>query len=635
MQNPLTTPAGPSALPTAPAWWTHAVIARVAAGVAIVIGVLVLVGWTLDVAQLRMLGPAGSASVNPVTAACIGAIGAVMWMLARDEDWKTPAYGLAIVVSVIGVARLYGIATGESIGVDELLFGDGLLQTGDGRTNRMSLNSAVNITLLGLALLLQLRRSRAASAVAQMIAVVVLFTAQAAVIAHAYKSGWFESVGAFNRMALPAAVGFAALAIAVLTISSGEGLIGLILSEGPGGRLARALLPGAFLVPAVLGWLLIYSRRATLLDPDLAETLFVLATILTFVGMVTWIASQLQQSHQERLRQAQALSESETRFRLIAENSSDVICLYDTAGRIIYASPSCERVFGFLPDEMTRMTPFATVHQQDIERLVRHFNQLLRGDPVASIQVRMLHKTGRHLWLEMMWRAVTDDAGQAVQLQVSSRDITESKQNERRLEEAQRKLRQQQEKLQDVNNRLAELASLDALTQLRNRRGFEERLEDEIRRSRRHGYPLSLMLLDIDHFKLFNDTFGHPRGDEVLRNVGRCIRRSVRATDVAARYGGEEFAVILPNTDRSGAVVAAEHLRAAIEEATWVDRQITASIGVATYSNEVNSADALLDHADRALYQSKQAGRNRVTQSEVRAERREPATRAVETDRRS
>jgi PAS domain S-box-containing protein len=89
-------------------------------------------------------------------------------------------------------------------------------------------------------------------------------------------------------------------------------------------------------------------------------------------------------------------------------------------------------VLGFLHEEMPRMAPFATVHPQDLDRLQRHFGQLLRGEPVASIQVRMLHKTGRHLWLEMMWRAVVNDAGQVVQLQVSSRDITDSKQNERR-----------------------------------------------------------------------------------------------------------------------------------------------------------------------------------------------------------
>ena len=206
-----------------------------------------------------------------------------------------------------------------------------------------------------------------------------------------------------------------------------------------------------------------------------------------------------------------------------------------------------------------------------------------------------------------------DESGAVVQLQVSSRDITDSKQYERKLEDAQRKLRLQQGMLQDANSKLSELASVDGLTGLRNRRAFEERIEDETRRWRRHGSDVSLVLLDIDHFKPYNDTFGHPKGDEVLRSVGRLLRRSLRATDFAARYGGEEFAIILPNTDAPGSLVVAEQLRRAIETATWEDRSITASIGVATLGGAITNAEELVDHADRALYRSKQEGRNRVT----------------------
>ncbi len=600
------------------AWWSNpGVIARGAIAFAIAIGVLTLVGWLVGVPELRALGPADRAAINPTSAACFIALGSALWLLAREEVRRSReiARALALLVFVVGMARLYGLVSGDAFGADLLLFGDAMSHTADGRDNRMSLNSAINFVLLGGAILLQMRRSRFASILAQIMSVLVLFSAQAALIAHAYQSGWFESVGMFNRMALPTAVAFAALGIAVMTLSSGDGLIAIILSESPGGSLARTLLPAGVLVPAVLGWLLIFGRRGSLIDPDLADTLFVLSTILIFVAIVAWIATQLHESHLERLRTEQALRESESRFRLIAENGSDVVSLYDVTGRIVYISPSCERVLGFLPEEMPRMAPFATVHPQDLDRLQRHFNQLVRGEPVASIQVRMMHKTGRHLWLDMMWRAVLDDAGQVVRLQVSSRDITDSKQNERRLEEAQRKLRQQQDMLQDVNSKLSELASLDGLTQLRNRRAFEERLADEERRWRRHGGELSLVLLDIDHFKSFNDTYGHPKGDEVLRNVGRLLKRSLRSADFAARYGGEEFAVILPNTDNAGAMVVAEQLRRLIETATWDDRPITASIGVASMSEEVGTGEALVDFADRALYRSKQAGRNRVTQA--------------------
>lgn len=599
------------------AWWSNPdIVARGAIAIALVIGVLTLVGWLVDVPELRALGPADRAAMNPMTAACLVALGSAMWFMAHDEIRRGPevAGALAALVLVIGATRLYGLATGDSPGTDQWLFGTAMSETADGRENRMSFNSALNFFLLGGALLLQLRRSRFASALAQIIAVLVLFSAQAALTAHAYQSGWFESIGSFNRMALPTAVGFAALGIAVITLSSSDGLIAIVLSEGPGGSLARTLLPAGFLVPTVLGWLLIFGRRGSLIDPDLADTLFVLATILVFVAIVALVATQLHESHLERLKTEGALRDSEVRFRLIAENGSDVVSLYAPDGRLVYISPSCERVLGFLPEEMPRMAPFATVHPQDVDRLHRHFNQLLRGEPVASIQVRMLHKTGRHLWLEMMWRAVLDTAGQVVQLQVSSRDITDSKQNERRLEDAQRKLRQQQDMLQDVNSKLSELATLDALTQLRNRRAFEERLEDETRRWRRHGSDVSLVMLDIDHFKAFNDTYGHPKGDEVLRAVGRLLRRSLRASDFPARFGGEEFAIILPNTDRAGSLVVAEQVRRAIAGAVWEDRPITASVGVATLSEEISTSEELVDFADRALYRSKQTGRNCVTQ---------------------
>ncbi len=600
---------------TATRWTNPDIIARAAVAFAILIGVLSLVGWMVGVPELRALGPSDRASMNPMTAACFIAIGSAMWLVAHEEvrHGRDIARALAALVLVVGLIKLYAMATGEGLAIDRLFFPDAMTATGDGRDNQMSFNSALNFLLLGGALILQLRRSRFASGLAQIISVLVLFSAQAALIAHAYQSGWFESVGEFNKMALPTAAGFAALSIAIMTLSSGDGLIAIVLSDGPAGSLARTLLPAGFLVPTVLGWLLIFGRRGSYVDPDLADTLFVLATILIFVAIVAWIATQLHEGHLERLKMERALRESEVRFRLIAENGSDVVSLYKTDGRLIYISPSCERVLGFLPEEMQRMAPWATVHPQDLDRLQRHFNQLLRGEPVTSIQVRMLHKTGRHLWLEMMWRAVIDDAGQVVKLQVSSRDITDSKQNERRLEDAQRKLKQQQGMLQDVNSKLSELAAIDGLTQLRNRRAFEERMEDETRRWRRHGSEVSLILLDIDHFKSFNDTFGHPKGDEVLRTVGRLLRTTLRATDFPARYGGEEFVIILSNTDHAGALTVAEQLRRAIEGATWEDRAITASIGVATMSDEISTPEELVDHADRALYRSKQAGRNRVT----------------------
>ncbi len=163
------------------------------------------------------------------------------------------------------------------------------------------------------------------------------------------------------------------------------------------------------------------------------------------------------------------------------------------------------------------------------------------------------------------------------------------------------------------NSRLAELATVDELTGTKNRRRFREDLELLFGQAIRLGAPLSLIMLDIDHFKQFNDTFGHPAGDEVLHRVGSILSAAVRSHDVVARYGGEEFSVLLPATEADEALEVAERLRQAISGRSWRHRQVTASLGVATTLPDTPSAATFLNHADQALYHSKQKGRDAIT----------------------
>jgi diguanylate cyclase (GGDEF)-like protein len=168
------------------------------------------------------------------------------------------------------------------------------------------------------------------------------------------------------------------------------------------------------------------------------------------------------------------------------------------------------------------------------------------------------------------------------------------------------------------NARLYELATVDGLTKLYIRRHFEQRLSEELRRAERYGTVLSLMILDIDHFKKFNDTYGHQTGDEVIKIVARTIKASVREEDIPARYGGEEMLVLMPETDTEGAHKMAERVREAIQAAalpgpTGEALQVTVSVGVGTWPLHAEDADGLIEVADKALYQSKQGGRNRTT----------------------
>ncbi len=170
-----------------------------------------------------------------------------------------------------------------------------------------------------------------------------------------------------------------------------------------------------------------------------------------------------------------------------------------------------------------------------------------------------------------------------------------------------------QEELERRNLLLAELAQSDELTGVGNRRWFRKSLEACHSLSRRNGLPLSLLMLDVDHFKSFNDTFGHPAGDDVLRAVSGSLRDGIRKHDELARYGGEEFAILLPNTNVKVARDLADRLRAGLASRPWPLRPITASLGVATTGDTIASPTELVSEADRALYHSKRTGRDRVT----------------------
>jgi diguanylate cyclase len=174
-------------------------------------------------------------------------------------------------------------------------------------------------------------------------------------------------------------------------------------------------------------------------------------------------------------------------------------------------------------------------------------------------------------------------------------------------------------RVREQNRQLAKLSRTDGLSTLLNRTAWEELAATEFRRHRRSGSPVSLLMLDIDHFKRINDTFGHRTGDEVIRGIGALLRLSMREFDVAGRYGGEEFGVILPETDAVGAMVIAERIRNAIESAVMVeaeDIRCTVSIGTATADHDVADHGAWIARADRALYRAKELGRNRTVQFE-------------------
>jgi diguanylate cyclase (GGDEF)-like protein len=202
-----------------------------------------------------------------------------------------------------------------------------------------------------------------------------------------------------------------------------------------------------------------------------------------------------------------------------------------------------------------------------------------------------------------------DRAELMARVQVATRILTMHGELENRT----RALEVAHQELERQNVKLAEAAVSDSLTGLKNRRHFHETLDSTFSFATRHGLTLSVVMLDVDQFKAYNDVYGHPAGDAVLTSLAATLLANARDHDLVARYGGEEFVILLPGTGPDAARVFCNRVRSRIEGRPWPLRPITASLGIATMTPRTASSSQLIDEADRALYYSKELGRNRVT----------------------
>lgn len=311
---------------------------------------------------------------------------------------------------------------------------------------------------------------------------------------------------------------------------------------------------------------------------------------------------------ERRLREVVYLHE------LVTENSRDVIILADFDGHRRYVSASASDWGGWQRDELLNAKSLDLVHPEDQPRARRIVHNLRHGGEGALLECRVRRKNGVYDWVEANIRPVRDPAtGIAIGILDIVRDISERKQAERELKEAYASLEA--------------LAITDPLTHLANRRRFDQIMTTEWRRCMRERLPLSLLFLDADWFKSFNDTYGHPRGDSCLKQIAEAALDVVaRPGDLVARIGGEEFAIILPNTPAYGAAQVANQICDAIRRRrlphnTNPTGYVTISVGCATTVPSFGQHSSLLmQRADQALYAAKHAGRNQVRSAEDIAE---------------
>ncbi len=302
-------------------------------------------------------------------------------------------------------------------------------------------------------------------------------------------------------------------------------------------------------------------------------------------------------------------------LRLILEAAPNPMVVVNGDGTMILANKAAQELFGYEAEEMVG---------QSVEFLVprgaRRLHDQLRSSYMDSPQARPMGagrdlkavgRDGREIFVEIGLSPVHTANGLLVVCTLV--DIGARKRAEERLAAAAKEL-------EGENENLREEVQTDSLTSLKSRQAFLDHLSVQLELAVRHARPLSVLILDIDRFKQYNDDFGHLAGDEVLEQVGRILKGVARRSDYVGRMGGEEMGIVLPETDREGAVVLGERFRSAIATSPWPRRPVTASIGAATvaFSEAVPRPEApelstILREADRALYRSKSLGRNRVT----------------------
>ena len=288
-------------------------------------------------------------------------------------------------------------------------------------------------------------------------------------------------------------------------------------------------------------------------------------------------------------------------FKSLVENTNDVIMVMDATSLeeggpfIVYVNPAFEKLMGYSYDEVVGQNPRILQGKDTDDHTRQKIRMAMANGERIRTQILNYTKNGQALWLDINIVPIHNDQGRLAYFAAIERDLTEHKL---------------------LQSRLEILAHTDSLTGLPNRQAIMNRAETEFTAARRYNRALSIVMVDVDHFKSINDQHGHATGDQVLRDVATICQDVLRGSDVIGRIGGEEFVLLLPEAEQKSAEHIAERMRARLASTKILlndlELQVTASFGVATISSKDMTMQDMLDRADEAMYNAKHGGRNQV-----------------------
>jgi diguanylate cyclase (GGDEF)-like protein/PAS domain S-box-containing protein len=324
-------------------------------------------------------------------------------------------------------------------------------------------------------------------------------------------------------------------------------------------------------------------------------------TLTEELGTLKRRIRELEQAEAKHKQAEETLRESEGKFRTIFDNAGYGILITDViTKKFLQGNTALCSMLGYTNEEIENLAIYDIHPPEDLPHVLNEFEKQARGEKVLAEDLPVMRKDGSVFYADASASHLT--IGEREYLFSIFRDITDHKTIELLLRDSKKKYQ--------------ELSIIDGLTQLYNSRYFYFQMRIEIDRSNRYGQPLTLLLLDLDNFKTFNDAYGHIAGDQVLWRLGQVVKRCLRQTDSAYRYGGEEFTILLPMTTNEEGSITAERIRTEIQKENFSpvsgqEVHMTVSIGLAQYRPQ-EDMKAFIHRVDELMYQGKKSGKDRV-----------------------
>ena len=584
--------------------------------VAFILGAMVLLGWHTHNVTLIQIDPAYvPMQYNTALGFVLSGAGLVTVVFNKSRI----TFFTGILIAAIGLLTLSEYIFAINIGLDQL-FMQHYITVKTSTPGRMAPNTALCFSIIGLTLfsLVFVREHRWLPILTGVTGALLLglslvaFTGYLMGVETAF--GW----GALTRMAIHTSLGFIVLSCGFLVLTWFQGVVSKSSSLSESRLINTLSVPVGIgvLTVTVLLWQALQNElgRNIVHDKTYLNLVLVFGTLLAIA--IAWainraFAEQVQARLAQVARQAleldiqsrqqaeEALRESEQRFRSIFENAAIGIAQISTEGRYLQVNEAFCNIVGYSSHEILtqNITSRHLTYPDDLPADLKQLANMLETEGNSySLEKRYIKKDGNIAWVHLSVFLMRDQAKAPMYFISAGQDITERKALQLTIERQ---------------------AQVDYLTGLSNRRHFIDEGEAELARAIRYKKPLSLMMLDIDFFKLVNDTYGHKTGDFVLQRISGLFKEALREIDIIGRLGGEEFAILLPETDLDKAIEVAERVRELIESSEialeiGLPLHATVSIGVTTLMNSEINIDMLLHQADQALYESKKTGRNKV-----------------------